>query len=259
MFSVSPEIYKTLSLGSRYLFAFFALMILLFSVSWLYEERRKRRERLRSLPEVGTIGEMIVISGGDDLAQDTWFPVPREGVLGSVRSCDLVIPCPGVRSRHLDFSWQDGVGLLLRPRSGCQAFVNGTAMDRRTDPSVLPLVHGSYLQVGDAVLRLQLFSALNHTNLACTVPEQPVTPSGSDAEYPPVYPPVPPVQEPFTGAPYAPPSAPASPAAPVPESVPEDPGETPPQVLAADPAEQPRPQAPPRRRRVDRWKEDWSE
>ena len=35
------------------------------------------------------MGELIVLSGGQDLDTNTWFPVPREGVLGSIRSCDL--------------------------------------------------------------------------------------------------------------------------------------------------------------------------
>ena len=37
MFSVSPEIYNIISRASRWLFAFFALMLLLFALSWLYD------------------------------------------------------------------------------------------------------------------------------------------------------------------------------------------------------------------------------
>ena len=125
MFSVSPEIYSVLSDASRWLFAFFALMLLLFALGWHRSDRKERRDRFKNLPGAGTVGELVVISGSDRLPQDTWFPVPREGVLGSLRSCDLVVPCPGVRSQHLDFSWQDGTGLLIRPRAGCDVLVNG--------------------------------------------------------------------------------------------------------------------------------------
>ena len=106
MFSVSPEIYSVLSDASRWLFAFFALMLLLFALGWHRSDRKERRDRFKNLPGAGTVGELVVISGSDRLPQDTWFPVPREGVLGSLRSCDLVVPCPGVRSQHLDFSWR---------------------------------------------------------------------------------------------------------------------------------------------------------
>ena len=152
MFSVSPQVYSALSLGSRWLFVFIALLLLFFAFSWLRAERKKRRERFRNLPGAGTIGELTVVSGSDDLRTDTWFPVPREGVLGSLRSCDLVVPCPGVRSQHLDFSWKDGTGLVIRPRMGCSVLVDGVPVDRRSGAGAPPMVHGSYLQVGSAVL-----------------------------------------------------------------------------------------------------------
>ena len=92
MFSVSPEIYNVISRASRWLFAFFALMLLLFALSWLYDERRKRRERFRSLPEAGNIGEMVVISGSDQLPVDTWFPF--HGKESSVPSVPVIWSFP---------------------------------------------------------------------------------------------------------------------------------------------------------------------
>ena len=118
MLSVIKDIYPTLLECSRYLFALLGVLIALSAFAWLVAENRSRRERLRSLPAAGTVGELVVLSGGPELSPQTWFPVPREGVLGSFRSCDLVVPCAGVRSRHLDFAWRDGAGLLIRPRSG---------------------------------------------------------------------------------------------------------------------------------------------
>ena len=103
MFSVSPEIYDVLSTASRWLFVFFILMLLVFAFSWHHSDRKERRDRFRNLPGAGTVGELVVLCGSDELPQNTWFPVPREGVLGSLRSCDLVVPCPGVHSQHLDF------------------------------------------------------------------------------------------------------------------------------------------------------------
>ena len=267
MFSVSPEIYRVLVPAARWLFAFFALMLLFFAFSWLHSERKKRRERFRSLPEAGHIGEMVVISGSSQLPADTWFPVPREGVLGSLRSCDLVVPCPGVRGRHLSFSWLDGTGLMIRPCPGCEVFVDGVAL-ATADKSDRPvMVHGSCLQVGSAVLRLQLLSALEHTN-------RPFTAVAPPAGYA-----VPEAVPPFSGAPLPqePAFPPADPSGPFPAAPPYPPepaaglypdagmhaGEQPvPGDLAGAPAAEeqpPVPQAAPRRRRSDRWKEDFGE
>ena len=269
MFSVSPEIYKVISQASRWLFAFFALMLLLFAISWLYDERRKRRERFRSLPEAGNIGEMVVISGSDQLPVDTWFPVPREGILGSLRSCDLVVPCPGVHTRHLSFSWQDGTGLVVKPFPGCETFVDGIPLLTAEKSDMPVMVHGSCLQVGSAVLRLQLLAALEHTNrpFAVTTPS-PEYPSPAAAQQPLPYSPFP--QEPalpFTDPPargyQIQPSQPEPPAGG--DSVtyaPEREQQETPVVFtaAAVPEELPPVQpAAPRRKRADRWKEDFSE
>ena len=248
MFSVSPEIWNVLSLAARWLFVFFALMLLLFAFSWHHSDRKERRDRFKNLPGAGTVGEFIVLSGSDQLPLNTWFPVPREGVLGSLRSCDLVVPCPGVHSQHLDFSWQDGTGLLVRPRIGCEVLVDGVPVSRRGEYADTPLQHGSLLQVGNAVLRLQVFSALSNTNRIFTQPS-PVPAPGTGAWMPPVQPPaaVPPAQ--------------AFPASPQPEQPPfPDYVPIPPAVAGqSSQPDQPQQAPAPRRRRTGSWKEDWSE
>ncbi len=155
---MSPDdIYRV----SRYLFPFLSLLAALSALGWLHAENKERRERLRAVPAAGIVGELLVLSGSDELPAQTWFPVEREGVLGSVRSCDLVVPCSGVKARHLDYFWRDGVGLIIRPRSGCKAFVDGFLLDCRSDVLSHPLTHGACLQVGQAVLRLQVRKALD--------------------------------------------------------------------------------------------------
>ena len=256
MFSVSPEIYSVLSVASRWLFAFFALMLLVFAFGWHRADRRENRERFKNLPGAGTVGELVVLSGSDELPRETWFPVPREGVLGSLRSCDLVVPCPGVRSQHLDFSWQDGTGLLIRPRAGCEVLVDGIPVSRRGAYADAPLLHGSILQVGSAVLRLQLFAALSHTSRPFAPQMMPPEP-GSAVCPPPVQPPV---QGPYAAAgnwqmpqqAYMPDMPQQLGPTPIPsvQQLPEQP-------LTEQPL-QPQ-QSPQRRSRADRWKEDWSE
>lgn len=161
--AVPSNIYPVLMEVSRYLFAVLGVVALLAVLAWIASENRSRRERLRSLPAAGTIGELVVLSGGRELPPQTWFPVPREGVLGAFRSCDLVVPSPGVRARHLDFVWRDGVGLLIRPRSGCEVLVNDSLLDCHSDSAACPLNHGGLLRIGETILRLQVFKALDHT------------------------------------------------------------------------------------------------
>ena len=255
MISVSAEIYEVLSLAARYLFALLGVLIVFRSFLWLLEDRREKHSRLRHLPDAGMIGELVVLSGSRDCPVDSFLPVPREGVLGSVRSCDLVVPCPGVRPRHLDFSWQDGVGLLLRPRSGCEALADSVPLTCRTHPEAAPLRHGSYLQVGEAIFRLRVFAGLDSAAGFQDVPQPAPAESG---QVPPPMQPVP--GQVFFGQPERMPADPGytAPVPPVPEQV------VPSQTLSgkpytetvspADPDRKPR-----RSRRADRWKEDWSE
>ncbi len=172
----SEDVWKILYSVSRYLFPLLAVSLLFLVFFYIFSESRNRREKIRALPGAGTVGELVVLSGSDELDVNTWFPVPHEGVLGSVRSCDLVIPCPGVHTKHLDFSWEDGTGLLIRPRTGCEALINGIPVTCRTRSAEVPLTHGSILQVGTAMLRLHLFAALDNTPAALqtALPEVPV-------------------------------------------------------------------------------------
>lgn len=172
----SDNIWRVLYSISRYLFPLMAIVLLFLVLFFVLSDNASHRERKRDLPGYGTVGEFIVLSGGKNLDVNTWFPVPREGVLGSIRSCDLVIPCPGVRPRHLDFSWEDGKGLLLFPRTGCEAFVNGSLITCQTASAGIPMTHGAVLQVGDAFLRLHLFAALAVTPVGNSLSDHSVQP-----------------------------------------------------------------------------------
>ena len=180
MFQVSAEVYEVLSLALRYFFALFAAFLGLRGLLLTLAERREEKERLRHLPGAGTVGELVVLSGSRTLAADSWFPVPREGVLGSLRTCDLVVDCKGVAGHHLDFSWRDGVGLLLSPRNGRQVTVNDQLLDARTDPEAVPLTHGAVLRVGEATLRFLVFAALNPSGVQSFAP----VPSGPPGTVP---------------------------------------------------------------------------
>ena len=255
---------------SRWFFAFLGVFSVLAALGWLHAEKKARRELLRSAPGAGTIGELMVLSGSDELPVQTWFPVTREGVLGSVRSCDLVIPCPGVKAHHLDYVWKDGTGLIIRPRSGCEALIDGVRLDCRSDAFLYPLTHGSCLQVGQAILRLQVLKALDPAYQGNPVvqPQEPAihpegvipfpaaAPSGySITEMPPV--------DVDSGIPGVHPEPdiviPGNAASPVPGfcSQPVWPEPLPDPDIPAQPASSV-PSAP-SRRRSENWREDWSE
>ena len=242
---VSADIWNILYTVARYLLPLLILSIVFLILFYILSESRNRREKIHNLPGSGTVGELVVLSGSRDLDVNTWFPVPREGVLGSVRSCDLVIPCPGVHTKHLDFSWEDGTGLLIRPHTGCEVQINGIPVTCRTRTTDVPLTHGSVLQVGSAILRLHLFAALDNTAAAMHPPqaEPPVFPQA------PVYLPfssqsselMSPAQVDFFAAPpdFAGPSSAENPVQPEAPAAPEN--------VSGHP------------RRSDRWKEDFGE
>lgn len=157
-----PEnIYEIVSLGMRYWFAFLGLLIVWRAFSWLRKDRRAKHRRLKHLPDAGMIGEMVVLQGSDELPEGTVIPVPRAGVLGFVRTCDVVVPVDGVAARHVDFVFQDGKGLLLFPLRKQRCIVDDTELTHRSKTKKYPMCHGSHLQVGDAVLRLRLFAGLD--------------------------------------------------------------------------------------------------
>ena len=158
---MSSELYEVLALAARYLFALLGILIVLRAFLWLLADRQDRHHRLRRLPDAGMIGEMVVLSGSRELPEGVSLPVPWEGVLGSVRSCDVIVPCPGVRKRHLRFSFIPNEGLRILPESGCEAAVDDTVLDCRSGKTPIRMHHGSFLRVGSALLRLRVFAGLD--------------------------------------------------------------------------------------------------
>ncbi len=158
---MSQELYEVLSLAARYLFALLGVLIVLRAFLWQLSSRAEERGTRRRIRDSGCIGELVVITGNSSLPEGTVIPVPWEGSLGSIRSCDVPVPCRGIRRRHLWFSWEDGSGLRIQPLSGCEAMVDGVPLDCRSWKKASPMVHGSFLQVGSALLRLRVFAALD--------------------------------------------------------------------------------------------------
>ena len=145
----------------RYVFTFIGVMIVLRTFSWLRKDRRLKHKRLKQLPDAGTVGVLTVVTGNRQLREGMIIPVPHEGVLGYLRTCDVVVPVEDVATEHLDFTFIDGKGLYIFPRRGCEAVVDGFPIVSRRDGHAHPMQHGSTLEVGQAVLRLGVFAGLN--------------------------------------------------------------------------------------------------
>ena len=163
--------YEILSLGFRYWFTLLGVLIVWRSFRWLRHDRAEKHRRIRQLPDAGTIGEMVVLEGNDELPEGTTIPVPWEGVLGFVRICDMVLPVSGVARQHADFSFRNGDGLMVVPRHGCVVEIDGEKITGRKAAKVHTMHHGSCLRIGEALLRLRVFMGLETERFARTLPE----------------------------------------------------------------------------------------
>jgi hypothetical protein len=155
---VPSQAYEIVALGARYWFAFLGVVIVWRSFMWLRKDAKMRRKRLKQLPDAGLVGELVVLAGSEALPPGTVIPLPREGTLGSLRSCDVSIPCPGVAPRHGDFRFENGKGLILTPAPHLSFIVDNQEPEPRQREWVMH--HGSRLVVGDALLRMRLFMGL---------------------------------------------------------------------------------------------------
>lgn len=195
----------------RYFFTLLGGIIVWRAFSWLRKDRKLKHRRLKQLPDAGTIGIFTVLEGSKQLKAGEVIPVPHEGVLGYLRTCDVVVPVGDVATMHLDFTFADGKGLYIYPMRGCDAKVDGFPLISRRECRQHPMLHGSVLEIGQAVLQLGVFAGLNVPNASIPAyipPEEAYAP-----EEPPQSPVYPPYQQPWqpqppVQPPYAPPYQP---------------------------------------------------
>lgn len=76
----------------RYFFVLMGVLIVVRTFIWLYSEHRMRHRQLNALPDAGTVGRLVVQDGGDCLPEGYEFPLPLEGTLGTMRTCDVCVP-----------------------------------------------------------------------------------------------------------------------------------------------------------------------
>ena len=91
---MSDQLYEMLANGLRYWFVLLGALIVARSFLWLRRDRKEQHERVRRLPDAGSIGETVVLSGPETLPEGSVLPLPPEGIVGSVRSADIWRPSP---------------------------------------------------------------------------------------------------------------------------------------------------------------------
>ena len=148
---MSTQAYELISMLMRYVFVFIGLMIVWRSLRWLRRDARAYRKELRSLPDAGLVGEMVNLNTGE--AQ----PLPREGVIGSSRECDIRLKGQGVMRNHARFEFEDGKGLKIIHLRRASTLLNGTPLHGSAGYAL----HGTQLQAGAVPLRVRLFAGLN--------------------------------------------------------------------------------------------------
>jgi hypothetical protein len=146
------QIYEVLAFVLSLCFPAMAAVIVLRAAVWVRRDSRERRRALAGLPDAGTIGELTVVrGGGSGLEAGACVPIPHEGILGSARACDIVLPHEDVPGRAAHFALTRD-GLCMTPCRGTALRVNGQSY-----AEAVTLSHGNTLQWGGLRLRLRLF------------------------------------------------------------------------------------------------------
>ena len=141
--------YQLLALGARYWFVLLAAVLVWRGAAALLHEHYRRKKLLKKLPDAGMVGEMR------DIDNDRAYPLPREGVLGGGRACDIRLR--GLRRRDINFAFVEGKGLLLTPcHSRGEVLLDGAPLGKGGYA-----LHGAMLRVGGYTLRIRLFAGLN--------------------------------------------------------------------------------------------------
>ena len=146
---MASDAYELLALLMRYVFVIIGFLVLFRAYRWMRRDARNYRREMRSLPDAGLVGEIV------DLRSGKSQPLPREGDMGASRECDIFVKGAGIMRHHLRFAFEEGKGVLITPSRLGKTWMGGQPL--RSPGYAL---HGTQLQLGDAVLRVRLFAGL---------------------------------------------------------------------------------------------------
>ena len=158
---MAGEAYEILALLMRYVFVLIGALVLLRAYRWMRRDARNYRREMRTLPDAGLVGEIV------DLRTGKSQPLPREGDMGASRECDIHVRGAGVLRHHVHFAFEEGKGVMITPSRLGKTFLGGAQL--RAPGYAL---HGTQLQLGDALLRVRLFAGLKVPHPVAWQPEE---------------------------------------------------------------------------------------
>ena len=142
--------YELLALGLRYVFVLLGGLLLLRVLMTMLSDSRAYRQMLKQLPDAGLVGEVVELASGRSQ------PLPREGLIGSGRNCDIRVF--GLHRREIEFAFRPGLGLKLIPvRRKHHALLDEEPLIK-ADAYAL---HGTILDIRGTRLRFRLFAGLD--------------------------------------------------------------------------------------------------
>ncbi len=147
---MAAEWYELLSLLMRYVFAALGAVIVWRVYRWIRRDARQYDKDMRRLPDAGLVGEMVDLDSGEA------YPLPREGMIGSSRGCDIRVKRRDVFGRHATFIFEDGRGLRVAPYRRHPLSLDGTEL-----LGAAHALHGSVVGLGRCQMRVRLFAGLD--------------------------------------------------------------------------------------------------
>ena len=147
---MASEGYELLALFMRYVFVALGALIVWHAFRWMRKDAKAYKRQMKRLPDAGLVGEIVNLNTGERL------PLPREGVMGAARSCDVRVKGSGVARKHVLFSFEEGKGLCMTP-FGRRRFV----MEETEMAGPAYALHGTVVCLGDVPLRVRLFAGID--------------------------------------------------------------------------------------------------
>lgn len=155
---MSQELYSILALGARYWFLLLLLLIVWRAYVWFRKDMQAWQNYVKAVPSSGMVGEIIVLRGDEKLPTGKQIILPREGLLGYSRICDVQLPSTSISKRQLYFRLEENKGLYIKSLHQRPIVVDGEPLPKKGKSSYL--FHGSKLEIGGYLLQFFFYSGL---------------------------------------------------------------------------------------------------
>lgn len=153
---MSQELYSILALGARYWFLLLLLLIVWCAYVWFRKDMQAWKNYVKAVPSTGMAGEIVVLRGDEKLPTGKQFILPREGLIGRSRICDIQLPSNSISKRQLYFRLDENKGLYLKNLHKSPILLDGQPLSKKANASYL--FHGSKLEIGGYLLQFFFYS-----------------------------------------------------------------------------------------------------